>query len=157
MLSVTVKITGDKEEIAKLRKLGDKLMDFTSAMRTIGDELKSYYANDVFDSRGGVYGTAWVPLSPVYRNWKLKHYRNGSANLRLTGQMQKSFRATTTKNSVVIDNTRITANGRNLLEIHQKGLGHNPVRRVLLINTTVENKVKAIIDKDVHEKINTVL
>jgi hypothetical protein len=64
-LQITVKLTGDKEEQERLKALGKSLTDFTPVMKSIGQELTSYYSHQVFASQGGVYGEPWAPLSAV--------------------------------------------------------------------------------------------
>lgn len=149
MLSVKVTIRGTEEELAKLHKLGDKLTNFESAMAKIGDEVKSYYVNDVFDSRGGAIGQKWVALSPVYKSWKLKHYRNGSANLIATGTMHDSFKDDSDRNSATI------SNDTTYFQYHQLGTRRMPARPVFVINKAVRDIVGTIVDEDIHKKLES--
>lgn len=146
MLHVTVKITGDKTEIAKLKKLGDKLSNFSSAMRRIGDELKGYYSGQVFASQGGALGHRWTNLSPVYRSWKSRHYP-GRGILIATGHMKSSFQSTSTMNSATISNSA------SYFKYNQLGTHRMPARPMLAINHDVEDVVGHIIKQDVQEKI----
>lgn len=154
-MQVTVRITGNSEEIARFRKLGDKLTDFTAAMKDVGSELKTYYGGVVFKTEGGAIGERWTALSPVYKKRKGKLFP-GVGTLVATGKLSKSFQAATTKNSATISNNRTTKNGRNLLEIHQLGLGKNPVRPIMVVNQDVQDIVERIIDKDVKKKLASV-
>jgi phage gpG-like protein len=149
MLYVNVKITGTAEEIAKFQKLGDKLLDFTQALTETGTELKTYYSKAVFGSGGGLTGTKWKSLSPVYAKWKGKHYPNRGI-LIARGDMQNSFRATSNRSSLTIDNTD------KKFEYHQLGTRRMPARPMLVVNKDVEEVVERIIEADVEKKLRSV-
>lgn len=84
MLQITLKLTGDQEELQRLQALGKSLTDFTPLMQRIGQALTFYYSHQVFDSQGSVYGEAWAPLSVV------SLYMRGATHTQLTGS-QASF------------------------------------------------------------------
>jgi hypothetical protein len=65
MLSVSIKISGDKETQARVRRLGSSLYDLKNAMNTIGKELVKYYSGQAFASHGGVFGKPWPALSAI--------------------------------------------------------------------------------------------
>lgn len=170
MLHVTVVISGTKEEQAKFKKLGSKLTDFSTAFKSMGDELKNYYGNTMFNSEGGAGGTKWQDLSPVYKARKGKLYPNKGI-LTATGTMRKSFRATVTPNSLTIDNTD------KKFAWHQNGTGYGggavfgigrggsahigrgrnlPARPMLVTNEDVKGIVKRVIEDDINQKLESV-
>lgn len=156
MLQVTVKISGDKEEIAAIQKLGDKLTDFTQAMKIIGNDLKNYYGGQdgipgqVFGSEGGILGERWASLSPVYQTWKGKHYP-GKGILVASGELMSNFVATSDKNSVTITNPT------KYFEYLQLGTRRMRARPMLRVNGDVEKIVGDAIDNDVREKVRSII
>lgn len=153
-MNILVTITGDRQEIAAFKSLGDKLTDFSDAMDDLGKELKTYYSKEVMGSGGGKSGGKWPALSPAYKRRKRKT-APGKGLLVASGKMQSSFRAVSDKSSVVIDNTRTVGTKRkyNLLSIHHNGLGRVPVRPVLVVNRDVKEITQHIIEDDVRAKL----
>lgn len=147
-LSVTVKIIGAQEEIARLQALGSSFTDFSAAMKIIGKDLKNYYKDDVFASEGGLLGSPWQGLSKRYALRKAKTYP-GKSILVATGNLKKSFSYSTTKNSVLITNKA------PYFKYHQSTLPRKkmPFRPMLGVNSEVEGIVHKIIDADVKRKI----
>jgi phage gpG-like protein len=79
-LSITIKLSGDQQELQRMKGLSESLTDFTPVMQSIGKALTSYYSNQVFASQGGVYGEPWAPLSAVTL------YMRGAGNTQLTAR-----------------------------------------------------------------------
>lgn len=171
MLKVQVVITGNKEEIAKLRKLGDKLTDFSAPLKKIGSELKTYYSQTAFKAEGSVYGKTWQDLSPRYQIWKRDHIGSNRGILIASGKMQKSFRAVSDKDTLVVDNTDPK------FKWHQLGTGYGggatfgiarggsahigrgrnlPARPMIGVNTAVLNIIGGIIKADIDNKLESV-
>lgn len=182
MFSVTVKISGTAEELQRLRKLGDKLNDFSDVYKPLGAELKQYYGGtngvpgNVFASQGGALGKVWAALSPVYKSWKGKHYPN-KGTLQASGKLMQSFRATNTRTTLTIDNTDPkfifhqlgTGIGSNRSKLSLLGglaraytiggMGRGrgiPARPMLAITPEVETMVKNAIKSGVDEKLKGV-
>lgn len=149
-VSVTVHITGTNEEIAKFQRLGTKLHDFSKAMSLIGDEVIRYYDSQVFASQGGILGTRWASLNPIYAKNKAKRYP-GRGILVKTGNMQRSFVARTTHESVEVTNTA------PYFKYHQSSESRSkmPYRPMMSVNSGVEGIIKRIIKDDIAEKIAT--
>lgn len=149
MISYTIKITGTQEEIAKIKKLGDKLLDMSSLLKSAGDDLKTYYSKTVFGAEGSVEDIGrWQALSPAYKKWKGKHYPNRGI-LIASGDMQKSFKATNTHNSLTIENTD------KKFAWHQLGTRRMPARPMLVINSEITRYLAKAIKADVEKKIES--
>lgn len=150
MLNVTIKITGTSQEIAKLKRLTNGLKDLGSAMKEVGSETKKYYAGQAFASQGGVYGDEWQTLSPAYAKYKTKKYRGSRGLLVATGDMQRSFTFSSTKNSVTI------GNDSPVFAYHQSTQARTkmPRRQMLGVNRDVRGIVKQVIEADIKRKIN---
>lgn len=149
MLSVTIKISGDKETIAKLGKLGQSFMSFQMAMREIGKELPAYFAGQVYVSQGGALGEKWEPLKQATKNRKAKMYP-GAQPLVATGTMQKSFDAEyPDANSVMIGNTA------PYFVYHQSKAPRSKLPRRVMISSggSVRTIIAQIIDTDIRNKI----
>lgn len=148
-MNLTVKITGSKEELARFKKLGDKLTDFSSAMKDVSRELKHYYEYNVFESQGAVYGKKWAALSPVYKERKGRTHP-GAYILVASGAMRGNFQGISTRNSATISNPT------SYFGYLQTGTRRMPARPMLGINKEVETLVHDIIQEDVHKKLEAV-
>lgn len=148
MLSVAITITGQKEEIAKLQKLKDKLTDFGSAMKTIGDEVVRYYAGEAYTSQGGVFDTIWPELSPAYAKRKADKYP-GRGILVASGDMQRSFEADPHTDSVAITNTADYAVYHQSTDPRSK----MPYRPIMKVNDEVKDIVRQIMQDDISDKL----
>lgn len=148
MFSITINVIGDKEEIAKLKKLGSDLHDFSSAMREIGDHVVKYYGGEAFASQGGVYDDRWASLSPAYASRKARKYP-GRGILVATGAMQRGFNAKPSINSVDITNSV------PYFVYHQSTAPRSkmPYRPMMQINDRVRNIVKEVIQQDINRKL----
>lgn len=148
-LAVRINISGDKETITKLQKLGQSLVMLQGAMNDIGKELTDYYGNQVFASRGGIIGENWDDLSPVYKLSKAKKFP-GRSPLVKTGAMQKSFIYEATHDSVTI------ANSADYFAYHQSDeprTSNLPRRQMMKVTPDIKKLISQIIDQDINEKI----
>lgn len=148
-LSVHITITGDKEAIGRLGKLGTSLLNFQGAMRSIGKELPSYFSNQVMNSQGGAIGERWPALSPATRLQKSKLYP-GAGPLVRTGQMKNSFGA-----DYPDSNTAVIGNSAPYFVYHQSKLARRKLPRRAMMSTSgaVKDIIKDIIDADIRNKI----
>lgn len=145
-MRVTVTVTGTKDEITRFKKLGDKLTDFSTAMREIKNTLKTYYSKMVFGSEGAILGDRWAALSPVYRKWKTKHYP-GRGILVASGRLERGVRGVSSRNSATIDNPT------PYFEYLQLGTKRMKPRPMLAVNRDVTDTVGNIIEKDIAGKL----
>lgn len=147
-MKIVITISGDKDEMARLKRLKAELFNFSRAMRQIGSQVSSYYAGEAFASQGGIFGKVWKPLSPVYAAWKAKHYP-GRPPLELTGTMRRSFRFSTSNTSATITNTS------NHYKYHQSSAPRSklPRRQMAGINNDVKTMVQRIIKDDINRKL----
>lgn len=147
MLNISIHITGNKEEIERLKRLGKSLSDFGSEMDQVGRELKSYFGGQVFASDGGVFG-GWKRLSPGYTKRKIRDYP-GKGILQASGSMQKSFTFDADKTSVFITNTDPK------FPFHQSTAARTkmPRRQMIGVNADVKGIVHDIIQDGVKKKL----
>lgn len=149
MLSVSITISGDKETIEKLGKLGQSFLNFQLAMRSIGKELTGYFANQVFASQGGALSQRWPQLANSTKVDKAKHYP-GAGILVRTGEMKNSFDFYQPDvNSVII------GNNAPYFVYHQSSAPRHKLPRRVMMSTggNVKSIVANIIDADVKDKL----
>lgn len=149
MAFITVKVTGDVETINRLQKLGKSFLNFKLALDKIGEELESYFGNQVFASQGGAIDESWPALSPKYQAWKSKHFP-GRGPLIQTGKMQDSFTHRSTASYVEVDNSA------PYFKYHQSTLPRQkiPRRAMMGINDPVKSIISDIINADMRKKIS---
>lgn len=166
MLSVKVRISGDKEAIEGLKKLGQSLVMFKEAMGSIGKELKDFYGNQVMDSEGSIIDEKWPELSDRYalykatghttldparmRNTSGKSIYPGVGILVRTGEMKKSFGYEAQEKSVTIYNDSDHFAFHNSDEARTSNL---PQRKVFKVTDDVRDIISHIIDEDIKKKI----
>lgn len=149
MVSVSIQITGTDVQIAKLGKLGASFLNFDMAMKSIGDELTSYFANQVYVSQGGAIDERWPALARSTKVQKAKKYP-GAGPLIRTGEMKNSYDFETPDvNSVVIGNTAAH------FPYHQSKAPrrHLPRRATIGTGGQVKTIVGKIIDADIRTKL----
>lgn len=150
MIDVTIKITGDKETIRKLKGLKSSLINFSGAMRKIGREVVSYAGGEVFASQGGVLGHNWPRLARSTTKQKIRYYpAYATSPLIATGTMRKSFKSNPSARSVTIRNTAPQFPYHNSRAPRRK----IPYRPMLLVNNAIKQKVQRIMEDDVADKI----
>jgi phage gpG-like protein len=150
MLQISVRISGTQEVISKLRRVDAGLMNFTDAMKQIGDEGKNYFSGQVFASQGGVLGVRWPTLAASTILYKRKHYpQYATTPLLRTTTMQHSFYAVTTATSVTIGNSA------DYFKYHQSSEARHkiPYRPMLGITNDISDMVHSIIQSDISRKI----
>lgn len=164
-LTMHVVISGDKEIISKLRKLKQSIFTFERAMKTIGEELTSYFSNQVFASQGGILGERWPALSEKYRIYKATGHTTlnlarqkattnvntypGRGILVKTGEMKNSFVFEADNKSVFITNTS------DHFPFHQSNESRSKLPRRVMMKTTPEIRqvVTQIVDDEIKNKI----
>lgn len=149
MLSIDVKITGDKEIIKKLSKLGLAMMTYKEAMGDIGEAYEDFYGNAVIKSQGGIIGVKWKPLSTKYKKFKTKNYNAATQLLVASGKMKKSFGHEADSKSVTIYNDDPKFAYHNSDEPRSK----MPRRQIFKVNDAVRKIAQDIMDADVNKKI----
>ena len=182
-MQITLQITGDKEVIAKLRKLGQSMYLMESAMREVGRYLTNYYENESFASQGQVWGKTWPPLSSItlarrghtdasaglsknhaaFVNFIGKQKSNRSSIIGtstflplVTGNpdgMQHSFAYRTTETSATMFNTK------DYFKYHQSSAPRKsnlPRRQMMGINELNKAMIRKIVKEDLAKKLATV-
>lgn len=150
MLSVSIKISGDKDTLKKINRFRSSLLDFTDAMESIGRESAKYFAGQVFASQGGILGKLWPTNLAKTIAYKAKHYpQYATATLIRTGEMKNSFTHEASANKVDITNTA------PYFIYHQSTAPRTkmPYRPIMAINSDIESIVKKVLDADIKRKI----
>lgn len=113
--SLHINIAGDKEVAKMLESVALEANDLKPAMQDIGKYLKSFFAGEVFSSRGSVIGHPWMRLSDDYAARKASGKKRppdkgkgaypGRPLLVRTGTMQRSFHYKSSPVQVEISNS----------------------------------------------------
>lgn len=150
MLRITVEVIGTKRVMQKLETLGKAMYDMKRAMREIGKQAADYYANKGFNSRGGVFGNRWAPLSSRYSARKQKFYR-GKGILEASGAMRDSFVSVSTRSSATITNSA------GYFKYHQSTLPRKrlPRRQMMGVNSAIKSMIKREIESEIRRKLRT--
>lgn len=150
-MKVTIEIKGSKEVQLKLKRMGSALYSFPEAMKEIGAEAADYYANEGFNSQGGVFGAVWKGLSPRTIAIKSKLYPQFvNVPLVASGSMKNSFVASSSSSQVIITNTAPQ------YKYHQSTAARSklPRRQMAGVNDPIRQLVREKIEKEVIRKIN---
>lgn len=139
MTVLEARITGDAETMAMLRKLGSGVINLSKPMSDIGTYLASFFAGEVFASRGGVIGEPWQSLNQRYAAQKAKSFP-GRPPLVRTGVMQRSFKKNAGRMSVTIFNSD------RKFDFHQGGTRYIPPRVMMKVDRTRANRVVDIVE-----------
>lgn len=147
-LVVTVRVIGSKEIQAKLRRLGSALNDNRLAMKEIGEQAEFYFANQAFNSRGGVFKQKWRELNPKYAAQKRKIWGNKPI-LEASGTMRSLFYSEADKNQVIISNSAPQ------FPYHQSAATRYklPRRQMIGVNSDIKGIVRDVFQKDINRKI----
>jgi hypothetical protein len=147
-LVISVSIQGDKEVLAKLKRLGSGMYDFSKAMKEIGEQGKKYFSGPVFASEGGALGEPWRDLTRAYEERKAKKWR-GRGILVASGTMRDSFYEVHDKMSVLI------SNDAPQFIYHQSTAPRKklPRRPMIAANTAFQKIVQVAIRNDIQEKL----
>lgn len=148
MLSINIEISGDKEVIKKLKKIQTEFQSWKPELKQIGDFLKSFYANDVFETEGGVFNDRWKPLSPRYEARKRKEFP-GRGILERSGKMRRGFITKADANSLKLFNNLFYA------QYHQKGRGV-PKRIMAQLDKKRQEQVTKLFKKGVIKRLEKI-
>lgn len=151
MLSLTITLTGKREFVAKMAKLGNELHNMRRAFKEIVESTTSYFANEAFRSNGGVFRARWSPLSRKYANRKRRIWGNKPI-LIASGTMQKNFYGEYNSTSAKISNKS------KQFKYHQSSADRHviPRRQMIGVNSKVKTMVREIIRADVSRKMRAV-
>lgn len=145
MLNVTFTVTGDKKVIAQLKQVNEAFQNWKPELQQIGDYLKEFYANEVFETEGAIIGSRWRPLSPAYEFYKRIKYP-GRGILEATGTLRKGYKVKAKKTSMELVNP--TPYGT----FHQSGRGV-PKRILLKLDSPRKDDVVKIFKQGLVVKI----
>ena len=149
MLKVTVTISGEKRIIAQLKSVSDAFTNWKPELQSVGDFLKEFYTNDVFETEGSVIGRKWRPLSEQYEFQKRKLYP-GRGILEATGTLRRGYEVDEKRNSMELTN-------KVPYGIYQQQ-GRGVHERVLVrMDSKRKKDVVKIFEKGIIKKVKTAL
>ena len=160
-MQITISVTGLDAAQARMVALQEGFGNFSGAFGILGEQLKMFYGQTVFNSQGTALGSRWASLSEPYASRKAVKWP-GAGMLVQSGTMQQGFYDRITPNSLFIGNDTMTPNGKwNLFAIHQLGTkragrGRNttiPARPMVGYNDAVETMIKTVFAADIAAKI----
>jgi len=143
-MAVNVKITIEGEE-----RLADAFGLFArkvSDLRPLWPQVAGRFYEHVrqtFDSQG--FGT-WAPLSPRYRQWKMKHFPSTST-LEATGNLRRSLTSRSTSNSIYREAPLSLELGTTVkyARFHQDGTSRLPRRPPLIVTPELEQAIGTVV------------
>lgn len=150
-VTLKVKITGDKETIARLRKVGFDVTDFSQELKDVGQYVADFFSEDVFQTEGGVFGRRWAPLSPIYGLRKGTKWGFGKGVLEASGTLRKSFYYKAGRSKVAIGNTQDYARH------HQFGTRKMPQRVIAELDQPRVKRITDILRDGLHARVRRTL
>jgi len=139
MLNVKVVIKGDKKAISQLKNLTTAFKDWKPELTTVGEYLKDFYSDPVFETEGGIFSARWQKLSTAYAIRKAEEYP-GRGILEASGTMRRSYE------TKVFSNLLQLINPTEYAVYHQEGRGV-PERLLIKVDDKVRNKVIDVFKK----------
>ena len=152
MLKMSIQITGADEIVKLLDDVAAKVKDFTPAWNEIRADFYELMA--VQFAIGG--RTPWQPLTEQYARWKAR-VAPGQPIMVLTGAMRDSLTSSSANGSVLsmtpmqmeIGTATASKRGYKYPYAHQKGLGNNPVRKVIDLPLNTASRWATILNNHV--------
>lgn len=148
MVSVSVKVTGDKKVIDRLRKFKVDLEDFSDEMNKLGTYFIRFFSQDVFITEGDVFSDRWTRLSANYEFWKRIKYA-GRGILERTGTLRQGYEMQSSRDYVRIFNDVPYA------KYHQFGTYKLPKRTLMKIDEQRKQYIFELFRQSVAGKIKS--
>jgi hypothetical protein len=148
MLQMTIVITGLDKAVDKLEGFGRGLDDMRRAFKEIAENETSYFANEAFRSRGGVFQTRWPALSERYLAAKRRMWGNKPIMV-ASGKMEGRFYGEYTRNSATMGNRS------KYFKYHQSNRKRKviPRRKMIGVNSRVQLIARLAIQKEINRKM----
>lgn len=142
-MSRNITIRGIDELIVKIDGLATRAMNPTPVFEKIGKYL-AITNLEAFTTNGASNGSAWKPLSPNYKQWKVRHGMPFGILVR-TGALRASY--TGRPMGVEIYGKQEARYGSNIryAHFHQLGTRKMPARKVMVVNRKMRSNVKTIV------------
>lgn len=131
MLKMQLEVAGEMQLSRALDVACGDLLDFSPVFKKIGKKFQEYETK-MFDSEGSTSGKKWKALSPIYAAQKAKDYP-GTKILERTGALKRSL----TGKDAIIQADKIMGVYGTIMPYalyHQKGSGHLPMRKPVLLS-----------------------
>lgn len=139
MLNIRVVIKGDKKVISQLKNINNAFKDWKPELTAVGDFLKDFYADPVFETEGGIFAARWQKLSTAYSVRKAEQYP-GRGILEASGTMRRSYE------TKVFSNLLQLINPVEYAVYHQEGRGV-PERLLIKVDDKIKSQVIDVFKK----------
>lgn len=149
MFTVQVKISGDRETVAKLQKMKGTLIDWSTEFNSAGDMMKDYFENSVFETEGGIFQHRWAPLKKNYDFWKRSAFP-GKGILERTGSMRHGWTKLVTPQKLEL------SNDSKIAVYHQLGTRNMPSRPLIIVDDGLKNKIGDIFKSGLARKLEVI-
>lgn len=146
MSDIQISITGDKELVERLKRLGGGQLNLNDSLDDSGRYLTRFFGGEVFASRGRVIDESWASLNPSYAAWKARTFP-GRPPLVRTGEMMRSFGYTASPLRLELFNTA------DHFLFHQEGTGRAPKRVMMKVDQRRAVRVGEFIETDLNKQI----
>lgn len=127
MVQLLISVDGDEQVNNTLLRFLDRLEDATPAFDAVAEELVVDNRAQ-FASEGQFASNGWSPLSPKYRDWKMKRYP-GKPILELTGALKESLTERPFGVERINKMSMSVGTGVPYSRFHQNGTSSMPQRR----------------------------
>ena len=151
MVTLNVRMTGDKELVAGFRRAFNQVQDFRPVFLEILKDFRKTV--DKTFRRGG--SPKWAPLNPQYAAWKKKRYP-GKGILELKGQLRASLTGTTAYSDVDIEKKNASFETKDpVAHLHQDGTRRKlPKREFVKITAHLRRKWTEMMVDHVYSTLN---
>lgn len=146
MFNVQIRITGDKETIARLNKTGQGLKNWQSTLVKVGDLLQRVYGVRNFETVGAYIGQRWAELKPSTIRSKVKRWP-GRDILVASGTMKGAWEHQAFPTRLTLKNTAEYAHW------HQTGTGRMASRPIIDVNKRVKDDIIEVFKTDLAQKL----
>ena len=151
MLSLDIRVTGDRRTIMALDSWARELEDWTPVWELVEPDVYAM-ADEQWSSKGSRGGDSWPELSPRYAAWKARRYP-GQPLMVMTGELREAMTKRGATGQVrIIDRGRMEI-GTDLVHAatHQFGRGDIPQRQFLAVTDRDIDRWRAFAEQRARE------
>lgn len=150
MIKIQIDIKGAEEALSQLGDIDKAFGSWKPELKQMGDYLKNFYSNELYESEGAVWGSRWAQLSEPYKFNKRILYP-GRGILQRTGDMRRGYDYEATNDRVTLWNTQEYA------KYHQFGTKKMPKREIIGIDRKRREEVVKIFKQGIVNKLGDIL
>ena len=135
---ISFQIEGVTQLSRNLQGVDADMKNWYEEFKQTGDYLKNFFTNDVFESRGSVFGESWQELSPAYAQQKAKKYPGAPILELIPATMRYSFDFEATGGYVRVFNTV------DYFKYHQSNQSRSKLPRRVMMKLDETRKQKIV-------------